>query len=681
MRIRNLRFGPGSVPIALFFFSFISYGMLIPWLGFFWDDWPAVWYLHVFGPQGYSAVFAADRPLLGRLFMLTTSFLGTSIYGWQIFGILARWLCSLAFWWFLKGLWPENIRQVTWAALLFAIYPGFKQQYISVTYSHVWLIALLVMISFGSMIWGLRKPRYLWPMMATSWLLSGLGLFSVEYFFGVELIRPVSIWITLTSQLKDLRSRLKKTLLLWLPYLLIIASFIVWRFLIHPTVRGHVDVGGKLAADPAGALTELLENALVDTFNSSLVAWGQLFNFARMTSFGTAPTLVYLAGIIVAISAAVFFLLKFHPSADQESEGVPRWRWAVQAISLGLLGLLLGGIPFWATNLPIGLEFPWDRFTLAMVFGSCLLLAGLVDLITPNLVVKGVILGVLVGLATGLHLQYSNLYRREWNKQVEFFWQLVWRAPSIQENTLLLTAELPFVYFSDNSLTAPINWTYTPDFQGGQMPYLLYAAESRHEQTLTDFDPGIPIHQQYRATTFEGNTSQSLVLFYTPPGCLKVVDPATDKRMPQKPKFISDMMPLSDPSRIIAPQAPGAHPPEKIFGEEPPPSWCYYFEKAELARQTGDWEQVASLADRALGLGNQLYEVNAPELVTYIEGYAQTGQWDKAVQVNQRTFELSARMDRMLCDTWERIETGIPASSQKEAAIASVNDQISCTSP
>jgi hypothetical protein len=517
--------------------------------------------------------------------------------------------------------------------------------------------------------------------MISSWVCAGLTLFTVEYFFGVELLRPVVLWMVLSDQLAHVRTRLRKTLLLWLPYLLISAGFLVWRFLIYPTVRGHVDIVSKLSSDPL-YIRELVETALVDILNSGLVAWGQVLNFVRMTGFGSGPTILYISGVMLAIGAAILYLLKFHPSGNGEDTR-PRRRWGYQAVLLGSLALLLGGIPFWTTNLPIGLEFPWDRFTLAMIVGSSLLIAGVLDLITPNLLIKAITFGAVIGLAAGLHLQYSNLYRREWNLQKQFFWQLVWRAPAIKKDTLLLTAELPFVYFSDNSLTAPINWTYAPDFHGEQMPYLLYAAEARQETSLANFDPGIRVHQQYRAAYFDGSTSQSIVVFFTPPGCLKVVNPETDKRMPQKPKFISDMMPLSKLSLILPDGSAPARPPEQIFGPEPEPGWCYYFEKAELARQIENWVEVARLADLGLALDQELYEVNAPELVTYIEGYAHTAQWEKASQLTERTLMLSPRMDRMLCDTWNRLaeSNSIQSGPEKESALAKVRDQINCSLP
>jgi hypothetical protein len=99
--------------------------------GFFWDDWPTIWYLHLLGPAGFRDVFTIDRPLLGWLFMVTTSVLGESTLAWQLFGLFTRWLCCLALWWLLRLVWPGRDRETAWAAFLFAVYPV-SQQSISV---------------------------------------------------------------------------------------------------------------------------------------------------------------------------------------------------------------------------------------------------------------------------------------------------------------------------------------------------------------------------------------------------------------------------------------------------------------------------------------------------------------------------------------------------------------------
>ncbi len=615
--------------------------------------------------------------------MLTTRWLGTSMISWQLFAIFTRWLCVLAFWWFLKGLWPSFPNQVAWTALLFAVYPGFKQQYISVTYSHVWIVAAIFFLSLATMVWAFRRPRISTHLTILSWILSALALFSVEYFFGLEIIRPFILWMLVSEADKTLGSRLKHTLIKWSPYVAISGIFLFWRLVLYQTERGNVQLFEKMLIRPIPTITEFLETAGIDIINTGIVAWIQTADFARMASYGMGPTVLYAIGIIAATAAAIFYLYKLNYTSSETEFAIKQSKtWPKQAIFLGIVSLIFGGIPFWVTNLPIGLEFPWDRFTLAMMFGSTLLIAGLVDWLTNTRLQKVLIFGVLIGLASGLHIQYGNLFRREWNAQSQFFWQLTWRAPSIKPNTLILTAELPFIYFSDNSLTAPLNWIYAPDFQDGSMPYLLYAAEARHEVSLPNLKADIPISQPYRATQFEGTTNQALVLFFTPPGCLKIVDPQTDKRMPQKPNYISDMMPLSRPELILTDPDQSARPPEIIFGKEPPRDWCYYFEKADLARQFEDWEQVASLADQAMQLGETLYEVNAPELVTFIEGYAHTQRWSEAIELTGQTLELSERSDRMLCDLWNRIATNqSPDDTDFQNAWFTIQKELTCLLP
>jgi hypothetical protein len=677
--MRKIQFSNSSIPFALLFFCLISFGLLVPWLGFFWDDWPAIWYLQAFGSSGFNEVFAVDRPLLGSLFRLTTPWLGTSVVGWQLFAILTRWLSVLAFWLFLRALWPNTPNQTAWAALLFAVYPGFKQQFISVTYSHVWILATSFFLSLATMTWAFRIPQLFKPLTVSSWILSALTLFSVEYFFGLELIRPFVLWIIISEQDKSLGSRMKRTLTLWFPYVLISIFFLYWRLVLYQTERGDVQFFEKLFFRPIPTIIDLLQTALIDVLNSGLVAWAQVADFVRMTSFGTGPTILYLGGVILATLAAIWYLFKLNPPREEDKTANTSKRWSYQATLLGGFALCVGGIPFWLTNLPIGLDFPWDRFTLAMMFGSCLLVAGLIDWLTRTRLQKVVIFGVLIGLASGLHINYANLFRREWNAQLQFFWQLSWRAPAIKPNTLLLTAELPFVYFSDNSLTAPLNWIYAPEYRSGNMPYLLYSAEARHEVSLPNLKPDIPVRQPYRATQFEGSTNQALVLFYTPPGCLKVVNPHTDQRMPQKPNYISDMMPLSRLD-LIQPDPPlPARPPASVFANEPPVDWCYYFEKAELARQIGDWDQVAKLADQAAQLKERLYEVNAPELVNYIEGYAHTGRWADALLLTDEALALSERMDRMLCDAWDRIaQSQSPVDTDFQNAWSVAREKLAC---
>jgi hypothetical protein len=203
--------------------------------------------------------------------------------------------------------------------------------------------------------------------------------------------------------------------------------------------------------------------------------------------------------------------------------------------------------------------------------------------------------------------------------------------------------------------------------------------ESRLGGRLKSLTSGQTIEQPYRMDVFRGSTDQAVVLFYTPPGCVKVVDPVVDARLHQKPNYIAEMLPLSN-LKLIQPDAdPPARPPENVLGPEPPHDWCYYFEKADLARQQGDWQTVVALGDQAFQLGQNFYEANIAELVPFIEGYAHQGQWQKAEDLSLQAHQVSFRVDRMVCATWQRLAADTPSSLEQQAAIQKMQDKLSCT--
>lgn len=626
-------------------------------------------------------VFAVDRPPLAWLFSITTRLVGESTIGWQIFGLVTRWLCCLALWWALKTLWPENTRPVMLVALLFAVYPGFRQQYISVTYSHDWLVQSFFFVSLGLMILASQPARWRWLQLLVSLLLAAYVMFADEYYFGLELLRPAMLWIALAPWIDSRKKRFGQVLLFWLPYIALMTAFLYWRLVIFESPRGDVQVFTQLQSAPIQSILTLGRTVLADVLQTGLLAWVDTMNLPSMLGLGTATSLIYVAAAIAAGILVFFYLLKFMSQEASTATRISTRQWGLQALLLGSLALLVGGIPFWATAYPIELYFPWDRFTLPMALGSSLFLAGLVALIPgPRLLQSGAI-ALLIALAVGFHIYNGTLFRREWASQREFFWQLAWRAPGLQTGTAVMTADLPFTYFSDNSLTAPLNWLYAPDNTIREMPYLFYNLESRQDKQLTNLKPGTPIEIPYRTAVFTGNTNQAIALFYEPPGCVNIADPQVDAALPQKPRYFSEVLPLSDINRILPQHDPAAQPPEHILGPEPEHGWCYYYEKADLARQVGDWAEVVRLAGEAWALNTHLYEVNAPELVPYIEGFAHQGEWDQALATTREAYELTFRMKRMLCNSWNRIEQDTERTNAQQTAVIAARQELGCATP
>jgi len=672
------------IPVFLLFLCLISFAPSIRRLGFYWDDWPTVWFLHFLGPSSFTQNLSTDRPLLGWVYWLTTSLIGESPLNWQLFAIFTRWLSVIALWWMLCGLWPGNSHRSIGIALIFAVYPGFSQSYISVTYSHVFLMYGLFLTSVGAMIWALRKPNWYWPLAIYSLLASAFGIFTIEYFFGLELLRPAFLWIVFAEQYADRPILLRKTIKAWLPYIAILLAFVIWRLLLFESPRAEITLFEQLLSNPMMAVSQLLRTIGNDILEVNFLAWLNALDFSRFYSFEEAfqKRLVWFI-IISCVLCFLFLALMREPYSDsRKKNALSNTRWAIQAITLGVLALLVGGLPFWVTNLHLELKFPWDRFTLPMMLGASFLLAGILGLISRPRWLSPLILSLLVGFSVGYQYQLGLRFRQEWLSQNTFFWQLAWRAPGIQPGTVLLTSALPFAFYSDNSLTAPLNWIYAPHQRDlRQMPYLLYDIEARHTEVPPEFESGLLIHQPYRSASFTGSTSQSLVLFYSPPRCLKVMHSVDDRLLPHEPLHISAALPVSNPNWILTDSPHSAQPMPEIFGTEPEPDWCYYFEKAELARQIGDWTQVAKLADHALKIKKTFLRENASELVPFIEGYAHTGQWQKAKQISLQAAQYSDKMPYMLCDVWNRIRSNTSDSLHRQQALENIKTEFNCIFP
>ncbi len=243
-----------------------------------------------------------------------------------------------------------------------------------------------------------------------------------------------------------------------------------------------------------------------------------------------------------------------------------------------------------------------------------------------------------------------------------------------------MTAGLPFFSSTDNSLSAPLNWIYAPDLKSREMPFAMYDVEARLGNTLPGLEPDIPLHMDYRASTFDGNTSQALVLHYNPPRCLKILDLKTDRHYPNKGGYIVLAMPLSRLNLIQESGQNSAVLPD-FLGPEPIHSWCYYFEKVELAVQLGQWEKASRLAHQALSVKPELTSDNAPELIPLIYAFARSGDYTRAKELSLQAGSLSKKMHYYTCDTWYYLDQEIQADPEFQQIYSEINQNFDCDNP
>ncbi|MHB8776942.1 MAG: hypothetical protein ACYC6R_04165 [Anaerolineales bacterium] len=647
--IKNLQKENFFVPGVLLMLIVLAYGLLIPWMGFYWDDWPFAWFLKFFGPAEFIEMFRPFRPFLGPIFQLTTTLFGGDPFTWQVIGLITRFLLSLEVWFVLRLIWPTQKRNLMWVVLLFTVYPGYQQQWVALTHVNQELIPLLFLLaSFIVTMWLVRNGRFQKRLTVLAIILQAMGLFSTEYFFGLEILRFFFLLAILAETITNRKDLLQKTGLQWLPYFIVWVLNAVWTYTYHlSTAYASYDVR-ILSSSTLSPLA--LGNELISTFSlSGFTAWLETFNIFS-TIDGTVIQSIALVILIISASA-IFILMQSSFTEKIELNTDQNDNWGLWAVTMGLVAIFAGRLPSWAAGLPLKLEFDYDRFFVSIMLGASLFIVGLTALVLKEGKRKIVILSLLVGMSTAYQFSIANTYRRDWANQQNFFWQLAWRMPALEKNTALLTYELPLKYVSDLQLTAPLNWIYASELHNRNLPYVLFYLKTRFNSASLKADE--PIQLQYRTVNFNGSTSNSVVIYKEADGCLRVLDPiyGNAETIPGANIYLVNAVSLSNPD-LIKTDSPDPVLDETLFGAEPAHDWCYYYLKAELARQQTDWEGVVKLYNQAQKEG---FSASMPvENLPFIEAFAMTGDTDMAIKLTERTIEGQNTLCPALGTLWKR---------------------------
>lgn len=650
--------------------AILAYGLLLPQLGFYWDDLPMSWIRYQLGPEAMAQYFSTNRPVWGLLYQITTRLFPQVPIYWQAFALVMRWLTGLLAWAVLRELFPKQPRLTLGAALLFLVYPGFNQQSGAYLYSHFFIVLNFFLFSYYLMLRAWRD--HYWLKTGFGMLFSALNLWMHEYFFVLELMRPAVIWTALREEGLDFKTHLRRTpsarlragLGLWAPYLAVFVAAVFSRLFIFN--NQIYEIGGDQTET---APFNLLTTIPASLWKVTVAAWAQAFRLPDLATDGPLTTLVY--GVITLVTYGVLVAAFFGRQAQVEERSERKD--GLWAMGLGLFTLLVAGWPFWLTGVPVSLGYPANRATLSFMLGAGLLLAGLLSMLPRQW--SWILLAVFVSLAAGRQFLWSNEYRRDWNAQKNLFWQMSWRAPGMEPGTIVLMNE-ELAFYADNSIGAALNWIYAPDNHSSRVDYVLFYPKNRLGGSLPGFVPGLPVTYDYLAGQFVGDTSQVVAFYYAPPRCLRLLDPEIDSvniLLPEDSLLRNAAIISSTKFVLEEPLArlPGIYEPEPTHG------WCYYFERADLARQMGDWEQVVNLGDRAFSSGD--YPNDPLERFVFIEGYAHGGDWEQALEYSQVSFKVSKNfVGPLVCKLWDRIEREAPASPEKEEYVVQAKTLFGC---
>ena len=665
-KLRNWLSSPRSVPFVLFVVAVLAYGLFFWERGFYWDEAPWTWIYYKLGPAALTKTFSTSRPFWGMIYQVTMPLLGPYPWRWQLLMVILRWLTAVLAWMLLRQVWPRDERPALWTSLLFLVYPGLGQNFISLMYSHFYIVLNCFLFSLYLSVLAIRQPDRRVPLTIAALAFSVVNLLTMEYFYFLEFLRVVLFWLVIDGEWKQ---KVRRVALLFIPYFAAMVGVTFWRLFFFENQNasyGYVTLD-LLRENPMLGIAMVLRAVGMAFWETAVHAWTFPFESAGVEQIGLRVTI--LAALLVLASAILIALYLLFLNRSGQSEGSPIW----QLFLLGFAAWAFAGGSFWLVGIEPQLHFSADRFTLPFMLGSSLLLVAVLSLLHSRPRLQFSLLALLIAFSIGKQFETNVAYIRDWDVHQDLFWQLSWRIPSLEPNTAIVSNDLPVTYFSDNSLSGPLNWIYSRE---GEMDQILYFISIRLNRGLPDLVPDMPIEQNYLAKTFHGNTSQLVVIDYSPPGCVRVLDPQIDFSNRLLVPLLREAATLSNTSLIQRENAVTL--PASLFHPEPAHSWCYYFEKAELARQFGDWETVAKLGEVALQLGEH---PDPMERFVFVEGYAHVGDWDQAVKLSRESYKVSRNfVGPPLCQLWQRIEieTVDDLSAARIEALSEIENMLAC---
>ncbi len=643
----------------------LTYGLFFWKRGFYWDEFPWAWIYYRLGPDMLTKTFSTSRPFWGMIYQLTMPVIGPNPWIWQLLAMILRWVTALLFWSILRLLWPEHPRPALWASLLFLVYPGMGQHFISMMYSHFYIVLSFYLLSLYLSLLALQSEKYRVILFIASYLFAAINLLTMEYFYFLEFARIILFW-QMFGRMKKVR--LQKTILYFIPYLMIFLGVTFWRmffFTFQNASYKYVLLDALRNDFPSGLLL-LVNNIAISFWRTIFEVWIYSFGTIGLTGFGPLTITLMLVLLFSVILLVGLFLFKFASPADSNDRDFAK--------KAGLIGLVFWGLSggsVWIIGIVPQLNFSIDRFMLPFMMGSSLILACLIALIKSQRT-QMILLALLIGFAVSRQFRLEEVFRSDWKTQQDLFWQMSTRIPALEKGTILISNDLPVTYFSDNSLTGPLNWIYSPP---GEMNVILYFASVRIGKTLTSLEPGQPHEHYYVGPTFYGNTSNIVLFNYDPPGCLHVIDPEIDEGNRLLPELLRDNAQYSNQNVILFDRK--AVLPKQFYNEEPQHRWCFYFTQAELARQEGDWDQVVKLGNKAFTLAD--HPNDPEEYFVFIEGYANTGDWEKAVELSQVSYKISKNFVRpALCKLWARIERDTKSALEQKVTLDKARNIFEC---
>lgn len=630
--------------LLIFLTTLVTYGISIPRFGYYHDDWFLLWSGAARGAESIIPLFSTDRPFMGVVYSLVYRLLGDASLNWHLYALLWRFIGGLAFFWILRLLWPNQKYLTTIMTVLFIVYPGFLSQPNANTKQNHLFGFGTALLSVAFMLQALQTTNRVRQLTYNliSIVLAVNYLFIYEYMIGLEGMRlALLVYALLQRGLKPWRTLIVETLKRWWPYPVAMAGFLYWRIFLFDGARNATDAS-RLADDYLSNLRSMVLRlgfeTLRDFFDTTIFAWViRPYRSLTGTEYSNLVGALLIAAIVIGLVLLYIFLLK-KSSADDETNYQP----IRDLLLLGGFTVFCAVLPVVASGRDVDLSDPYKSYGLHPMAGAVLFVTALVLMLRPQF--RRLALLTLIGLAVLTQAVNADYWAQLWDYQRQTWWQLTWRAPNIKDDTLVM-AQFPenFLLQQDYEAWGPVNLIYRPEPAASPAissevlnPTTAYDILKRTVQTNPMRD--VPMHRDY--------TKLLLISIPSSSACIHVLDGTLPVYSEDDTLLVQQVGRYSRIDQIV-PSGQSPIPPASIFGAEPPNGWCYYYQKAALARQAGDWKTIGTLYDETLA--RHLKAADASEFFPFIEGLVNLGRREDAKTIYNKEIKGRTSLRLPLC--------------------------------
>ena len=624
---------------SIFPFAWLFFLVLVGWLiylpspnalGYYNDDWYLMYDARVMGVDFFKTIFEIDRPLRAPLQAGLYSLFGENALGYQWTALIVRALGALVIGFSIRLISGKNSTFWLVYSFLFFIYPGFLSQPNAIDYQGHLFSVLFSTISIFTFLLAIRSESrsrsFIYLVLSTvcSWIYLGL----MEYFIGIEVFKLL-LGAAYLAQGKNLRQTfvvITRRIWLFMVGSLGAFGFLGWRIFIFESQRKATDISGVLTvflANPITIVFKWLIALLSNFLNSVIGAW-----FVPLyRTLKTIEARDFVLDILLwLIFCAILALVVNTDRGEGESYS---WR----LFGAGFLGVLASIFPFVFAGREINFE-DYSRYTLPVI-GAAVLLVTLLVTSIKNRISQILLIALLSFSATVSHRENFRHFEQRTVSERQFWWQVYWRIPDLKTGTTLVVNYPNSAIQEDYFVWGPANFIYSDQQPEGEMLRIPINALVLNQDNLNSILAGRGQDEHIRRGNFTSAEFGDILAISqsTESSCARVINGSLIEYSEFESSSIRVIAGASDLS-LIDLDSNSANMIPEIFGKEPSHDWCFYYQKADLARQIEDWQAVVYYYDQALKEG--FYPSDRSEWMTLLQAHVILGNADEIKPIGQR---------------------------------------------